>query len=81
MEERRRHGYRRTGVSRGLVFRRANCPFINLPEKHKGRRGDGLTADDMKRYVGVRSELVAQSNLWNGPNPIPCGMRRLQDYD
>jgi bifunctional non-homologous end joining protein LigD len=37
-----------------------NCPFVNLPETHKGRWGEGLTAEDMKKCVWVRSELVAQ---------------------
>lgn len=37
----------------------ANCPFANLPETHKGRWGDGLTAEDMKKCVWVRPELVA----------------------
>src|SRR4029077_10204493 len=27
------------------------CPFVNLPEKHRSRWGDGLTADDMKKCV------------------------------
>jgi len=38
----------------------AVCPFANLPEMHKGRWGDGLTADDMKKCVWVRPELVAR---------------------
>ena len=37
-----------------------DCPFVNLPETHKGRWGDGLTAEDMKKCVWVRPELVAQ---------------------
>jgi ATP-dependent DNA ligase len=37
-----------------------NCPFANLPESHKGRWGTGLTADDMKKCVWVRPELVAR---------------------
>jgi bifunctional non-homologous end joining protein LigD len=37
-----------------------NCPFVNLPETHKGRWGDGLTAEDMGKCVWVRPELVAQ---------------------
>jgi DNA ligase D-like protein (predicted ligase) len=37
-----------------------NCPFVNLPETHKGRWGDGLTAEDMEKCVWVRPELVAQ---------------------
>jgi len=36
------------------------CPFVNLPEKEKGRWGTGLTADDMKKCVWIRSEAVAQ---------------------
>jgi bifunctional non-homologous end joining protein LigD len=38
----------------------ANCPFVNLPETHKGRWGDGLTAGDMTKCVWVRPQLVAQ---------------------
>jgi DNA ligase D-like protein (predicted ligase) len=38
----------------------AICPFVNLPETHKGRWGDGLTADDMKKCVWVRPKVVAQ---------------------
>ena len=37
-----------------------NCPFVNLPETHKGRWGDGLTVEDMEKCVWVRPELVAQ---------------------
>jgi len=37
-----------------------DCPFANLPEVHKGRWGDGLTAEDMKKCVWVRPEVVAQ---------------------
>jgi DNA ligase D-like protein (predicted ligase) len=36
------------------------CPFVNLPETEKGRWGTGLTAEDMKKCVWVRPELVAQ---------------------
>jgi bifunctional non-homologous end joining protein LigD len=35
-------------------------PFVNLPETHKGRWGDGLTAEDMGKCIWVRPELVAQ---------------------
>jgi ATP dependent DNA ligase-like protein len=35
-------------------------PFINLPEKHRSRCGEGLTAEDMKKCVWVRPKLVAQ---------------------
>lgn len=37
-----------------------DCPFANLPETHGGRWGTGLTADDMKKCVWVRPNLVAQ---------------------
>ena len=38
----------------------AVCPFVNLPEAHKGRWDDGLTADDMRKCVWVRPQVVAQ---------------------
>ena len=38
----------------------SDCPFVNLPEKHGSRWGEGLTADDMKKCVWVRREFVAQ---------------------
>jgi bifunctional non-homologous end joining protein LigD len=38
----------------------AVCPFMNLPETHRGRWGEGLTAKDMEKCVWVRPELVAQ---------------------
>ena len=36
------------------------CPFVNLPERRRSRWGEGLTADDMKKCVWLRPELVAQ---------------------
>jgi len=36
------------------------CPFVNLPEKGRSRWGEGLTADDMKKCVWLRPEIVAQ---------------------
>ena len=36
------------------------CPFVNLPETHRSRWGEGLTADDMQKCVWLRPELVAQ---------------------
>ena len=36
------------------------CPFVNLPETHKGRWGTGLTAADMKKCIWVRPQVVAQ---------------------
>jgi hypothetical protein len=36
-----------------------NCPFVNLPEKHKARWGEALTAEEMKKCVWVRPEVAA----------------------
>jgi DNA ligase D-like protein (predicted ligase) len=46
------------GKLRPLV--ESTCPFVNLPETHKGRWGTGLTAEDMKKCVWVRPEIVAR---------------------
>jgi ATP-dependent DNA ligase len=37
-----------------------DCPFVNLPEKGRSRWGEGLTAEDMKKCVWLRPEIVAQ---------------------
>jgi ATP-dependent DNA ligase len=37
-----------------------DCPFVNLPEAEKGRWGTGLTADDIKKCVWVRPEVVGR---------------------
>ena len=34
-----------------------DCPFANLPE-HRGRWGDGLTAEDMRNVSGFDLNLV-----------------------
>jgi bifunctional non-homologous end joining protein LigD len=53
-------------ASRRQVFARLGslvtpqCPFANLPETHRSRWGEGLTAEDMKKCVWIRPELVAQ---------------------
>ena len=53
-------------ASRRQVFEKlhpllmGSCPFVNLPETHKGRWGDGLTAKDMEKCIWVRPELVAK---------------------
>jgi bifunctional non-homologous end joining protein LigD len=41
-------------------IRRDTCPFINLPEKTKGRWGLGITPAVMKRCRWVKPVLVAQ---------------------
>lgn len=46
------------GKLQALVIPR--CPFVNLPEIHRSRWGEGLTAEGMKKCVWVRPELVAQ---------------------
>ena len=38
----------------------SECPFANLPERHRARWGEGLTAEDMKKCIWLRPELVAQ---------------------
>jgi bifunctional non-homologous end joining protein LigD len=38
----------------------SECPFSNLPERHRSRWGEGLTADDMKKCIWLRPELAAQ---------------------
>jgi ATP-dependent DNA ligase len=35
------------------------CPFRNLPERTKGRWGDGLTAQDMQNCRWLKPRLVA----------------------
>jgi len=36
------------------------CPFVNLPETHKARWGEALTAEKMKKCVWVKPEIVAR---------------------
>jgi bifunctional non-homologous end joining protein LigD len=50
----------------------SKCPFVNLPESHKGRWGQGLTAEDMKKCVWVRPKLVAQVEFleWSGADHL-----------
>jgi len=53
-------------ASRAKVFQRfegleiKTCPFVNLPQRSKGRWGQGLTADKMAECRWLRPELVAQ---------------------
>jgi bifunctional non-homologous end joining protein LigD len=41
-------------------LRRDTCPFINLPEKSKGRWGLGITPAIMKRCRWIKPVLIAQ---------------------
>jgi DNA ligase D-like protein (predicted ligase) len=43
---------------RGLVSNK--MPFVNLPDEHPGRWGEGLTAEKMKQCVWLRPETVVQ---------------------
>ena len=38
----------------------SKCPFVNLPETHKGRWGEGLTAVDMGKCIWVSPQIVAR---------------------
>jgi ATP-dependent DNA ligase len=48
------------------------CPFANLPESHKGRWGEGLTAADMAECRWLEPELVAQIEFleWTEANHL-----------
>jgi ATP-dependent DNA ligase len=60
---RTRNGF--TPASREQLFRKfrgleiSDCPFVNLPEAHPGRWGQGLTAEKMKECRWLRPQLVA----------------------
>jgi hypothetical protein len=38
----------------------STMPFVNLPDTHKSRWGDELTAEKMKECVWLRPDTVAQ---------------------
>lgn len=64
---------------------RLECPFVNLPETHKGRWGEGLTADEMRKCVWVQPRLVAQVEFleWTGGDHLRhskfAGLREDKD--
>ena len=76
---------RRQVFARLRPLEAALCPFVNLPEAHKGRWGDGLTAEDMEKCVWVRPELVAQIEFleWTKSNHLRhskfAGLREDKD--
>ncbi len=43
---------------RGLEM--PNCPFVNLPQREKGRWGEGLTAEKMVECRWLKPRLTAQ---------------------
>jgi bifunctional non-homologous end joining protein LigD len=60
---------------------RPTCPFVNLPEKRRGRWGQGITPSVMKRCTWVEPILVAQIKFteWTGDDqlrqPVFLGLR------
>jgi len=36
------------------------CPFANLPSSGTGHWGEGVTAEDMKDYLWLKPEIVAE---------------------
>ena len=62
-------------------FRQPTCPFINLPEKSKGRWGLGITPAVMQRCQWVKPVLIAQVKFteWTNDNqlrqPVFLGLR------
>jgi bifunctional non-homologous end joining protein LigD len=58
-----------------------SCPFVNLPEKRRGRWGQGITPAVMKRCVWVERVLVAQIKFteWTSDDqlrqPVFLGLR------
>jgi bifunctional non-homologous end joining protein LigD len=65
-------------ASRRHVFERIHhlvcptMPFVNLPDTHKSRWGDELTAEKMKECVWLRPEAVAQIEFleWTGADRL-----------
>jgi bifunctional non-homologous end joining protein LigD len=53
-------------------IRRTSCPFVNLPEKRRGRWGQGITPSIMKRCHWVEPVLVAQIkfNEWTSDDQL-----------
>jgi bifunctional non-homologous end joining protein LigD len=62
-------------------LKQPNCPFVNLPEKTKGRWGLGITPAVMQRCQWVKPVLVAQVKFteWTNDNqlrqPVFLGLR------
>ena len=54
----------------GLEF--AECPFANLPERGRGRWGEGLTAEDMEQCRWLKPHLVASIEFleWTPENRL-----------
>jgi bifunctional non-homologous end joining protein LigD len=50
---------RRALLAHFAELRIEHCPFRNLPERTKGRWGEGLTAEEMEKCCWLRPRLVA----------------------
>jgi DNA ligase D-like protein (predicted ligase) len=65
----------------------AECPFVNLPERGKGRWGEGLTAEDMEHCRWLKPRLVASIEFleWTPENrlrhPKFVGLRDDQEAE
>ena len=66
-------------------IKRANCPFVNLPERRPGRWGQGITLTVLKRCTWVEPVLVAQIKFteWTSDEqlrqPVFLGLRSDKD--
>jgi bifunctional non-homologous end joining protein LigD len=62
-------------------LKQPDCPFVNLPEKSKGRWGLGITPAVMQRCQWVKPVLIAQVKFteWTHDNqlrqPVFLGLR------
>jgi ATP-dependent DNA ligase len=50
---------RRALLQHFIKLRNEHCPFSNLPQRTKGHRGEGLTAEDMDKCHWLVPRLVA----------------------
>ena len=55
---------------RGLEI--VKCPFVNLPERGKGRWGEGLIKEDMEHCRWLKPRLVASIEFleWTSENRL-----------
>jgi len=53
-------GIRRRLLTIFKLLSTARCPFANLPSTRSGHWGEGVTAEDMKDYIWLKAEIVAE---------------------
>jgi bifunctional non-homologous end joining protein LigD len=65
-------GLRATLIRKLRSLETSECPFANLPQKKKGRWGQGLTAEKMKECRWVKPALVGQFEFleWTGDDHL-----------